>query len=127
MKRTLFSMIALVLTIAAGAQTLNVKVGSVTYQFPAEQTGEMTYANGETMTIMGKTFTLADITSMTIDNSEVSDGTIGVSYNGSTAAVADLAVADSQVVLADIDNKKNINPKALTTRFGIFFVYSQQI
>jgi predicted oxidoreductase len=42
-------------------------------------------------------------------------------------AVADLAVADSQVVLADIDNKKNINPKALTTRFGIFFVYSQQI
>ena len=87
MKRTLFSMIALMLTIAAGAQTLNVKVGSVTYQFPAEQTGEMTYANGETMTIMGKTFTLADITSMTIDNSEVTDGTIGVSYNGSTAAV----------------------------------------
>ena len=87
MKRTLFSMIALMLAIAAGAQTLNVKVGSVTYQFPAEQTGEMTYANGETMTIMGKTFTLADITSMTIDNSEVTDGTIGVSYNGSTASV----------------------------------------
>ena len=80
-------MIALVLTIAAGAQTLNVKVGSVTYQFPAEQTGEMTYANGETMTIMGKTFTLADITAMTVDNSEVTDGTIDVSYNGSTAAV----------------------------------------
>jgi hypothetical protein len=38
-----------------------------------------------------------------------------------------VVVADSQVVLADIDNKKNINPKALTTRFGIFFVYSQQI
>ncbi len=87
MKRTLFSMIALMLAIAAGAQTLNVKVGSVTYQFPAEQTGEMTYANGETMTIMGKTFTLADINSMTVDNSEVSDGTIGISYNGSTASV----------------------------------------
>ncbi len=80
-------MIALMLAIAAGAQTLNVKVGSVTYQFPAEQTGEMTYANGETMTIMGKTFTLADINSMTVDNSEVSDGTIGISYNGSTASV----------------------------------------
>ncbi len=80
-------MIALVLTIAAGAQTLNVKVGSVTYQFPASQTGDMTYANGETITIMGKTFTLTDITTMTVDNSEVSDGTIGISYNGSTAAV----------------------------------------
>ena len=69
------------------AQTLNVKVGSVTYQFPASQTGEMTYANGETVTIMGKTFTLADITAMTVDNSKVSDGTIGVSYDGSTASV----------------------------------------
>ena len=80
-------MIALVLTIATGAQTLNIKVGSVTYQFPASQTGEMTYANGETVTIMGKTFTLADITAMTVDNSKVSDGTIAVSYNGSTASV----------------------------------------
>ena len=80
-------MIVLVLTIAAGAQTLNVKVGSVTYQFPASQTGDMTYANGETVTIMGKTFTLADITAMTVDDSKVTDGTIGVSYDGSTAAV----------------------------------------
>ena len=69
------------------AQTLNIKVGSVTYQFPASQTGEMTYANGKTVTIMGKTFMLADISSMTVDNSKVSDGTIGVSYNGSTASV----------------------------------------
>ena len=87
MRRLVLSMIALVLAIAAGAQTLNVKVGSVTYQFPALQTGEMTYANGETVTIMGKTFSLTDITAMTVDNSEVSDGAIGVSYDGSTAAV----------------------------------------
>ena len=69
------------------AQTLNVKVGSVTYQFPASQTGELTYANGETVTIMGKTFTLADISSMTVDETSVTDGTIAVSYNGSTASV----------------------------------------
>ena len=87
MRRALLSMITLVLTIAARAQTLNVKVGSVTYQFPASQTGEMTYANGETVTIMGKTFSLTDITAMTVDNSKVSDGTIGVSYDGSTASV----------------------------------------
>ena len=69
------------------AQTLNVKVGSVTYQFPASQTGEMTYANGETVTIMGKTFALADINSMTVDETSVADGTIGVSYNGTSATV----------------------------------------
>ena len=80
-------MTALVLTIAAEAQTLNVKVGSVTYQFPASQAGEMTYANGETVTIMGKTFTLADITAMTVDNSKVTDNQVTVSYDGSSATV----------------------------------------
>ena len=69
------------------AQTLNVKVGNVTYQFPATQTGEMTYTNGETVAIMGKTFTLADIDAMTVDNSKVADGTIGVSYDGTSANV----------------------------------------
>ena len=49
----------LVLTIAAGAQTLNVQVGNVTYQFPATQTGEMTYSDGTTLTIMGKEFTIS--------------------------------------------------------------------
>ena len=55
MKRTLLYMMALVLTIAAEAQTLNVKVGNVTYQFPASQTGEMTYQDGETLTIADDT------------------------------------------------------------------------
>lgn len=88
MKRTLLSLMALVLTIAVEAQTLNVKVGSVTYQFPASQTGEMTYQDGTTLTIMGKTFTLADIDAMTVDDSEVADGTITVNYDGGSASVA---------------------------------------
>ena len=71
MKKIYALLTALVLTIAATGQTLNVKVGSVTYQFPASQTGEMTYKNGTTLTIMGKKFTLADIDAMTIDNSSV--------------------------------------------------------
>ena len=80
-------MTALVLTIAAEAQTLNVKVGSVTYQFPAAQTGEMNYADGTSLTIMGKTFALADITAMTVDNSKVTDNQVTVSYDGSSATV----------------------------------------
>jgi hypothetical protein len=87
MKRLSTILAALVLTIAASAQTLNVQVGSVTYQFPASQTGEMTYSGGATLTIMGKTFTIADIRSMAVDDSSVADGTVGVSYNGSTASV----------------------------------------
>ena len=87
MKKSLFLTIALLLTIVAWAQTLNVKVGSVTYQFPAAQTGEMTYADGTSLTIMGKTFTLADVDAMTVDDSEMADGAIAVSYNGSSASV----------------------------------------
>ena len=79
---------ALVLTIAAGAQTLNVKVGSVTYQFPASQTGEMTYSDGTTLTIMGKTFTLADITAMSVDESTVKDNSVNITYDGTTASIA---------------------------------------
>lgn len=80
-------MIALVLTIAATGQTLNVRVGSVTYQFPASQTGEMTYSDGTSLTIMGKTFTLSDIDAMTVDDTSVTDGAIAVAYNGSSATV----------------------------------------
>ena len=53
MKKVGMMIIALLLTIVAGAQTLNVQVGDVTYQFPAAQTGDMTYSNGTTLTIMG--------------------------------------------------------------------------
>ena len=87
MKRTLLYMIALVLTIAATAQTLNVKVGSTTYLFPAAQTGEMTYTDGETMTIMGKTFSLSDIDAMAVDATSVTDNEVTVSYDGSSASV----------------------------------------
>ena len=87
MKKVYALLTAFVLTIAATGQTLNVKVGNVTYQFPATQTGEMTYANGTELTIMGKTFMLNEITSMVVDDSNVKDGTIAVSYNGTSASM----------------------------------------
>ena len=87
MKKTYLLLIALVLTIAAGAQTLNVRVGSVTYLFPASQTNEMTFSDGTTLTIMGKTFTISDIDAMTIDYTSVTDDAIGVNYDGSSATI----------------------------------------
>ena len=87
MKKVYASLMALMLTIAATAQTLNVKVGSVVYQFPAAQTGDMSYSNGTTLTVMEKTFTLSDVSKMTVDNSEVSDNTVSVVYDGTSATV----------------------------------------
>lgn len=87
MKKVGMMIIALLLTIVAGAQTLNVQVGDVTYQFPAAQTGDMTYSNGTTLTIMDKEFAISDITGMVVDKSEVTDNQVTVSYNGTTAKV----------------------------------------
>lgn len=69
------------------AQTLNVQVGPVNYQFPADQAGVMNYAEGTTLTIMNKVFTLADVATMYVDESAVQDNTVAVEYNGETAAI----------------------------------------
>ena len=89
MRQTLLTIAALLLTgIAATAQTLNVTMGNVTYQFPANQTGEMNFTGGSTLTVMGKTFTLSDITSMTTDETAVTDNMVSIVYDGTTAKVS---------------------------------------
>jgi len=87
MKKIFALISALVLTIAATGQTLNVKVGNVIYQYPASQTGEMTYTDGSKLTILGKTFSLSDIDAMTVDNTEVTDNRVTVEYESSSAKV----------------------------------------
>lgn len=88
MKRIYILLAALVLTATAAiAQTLNVTVGDVTYLFPSSQTGDMTYSDGTTLTIMNKSFSLADISSMTVDNTKVDDSCIGVTFDGTSAKV----------------------------------------
>ena len=87
MKKTYALLTVLVLAIAATGQTLNVKVGNVIYQFPAAQTGDMNYQDGQTLTVMGKTFPLADISAMTIDDTKVTDNLVSVAYNSTTATV----------------------------------------
>ena len=87
MKKVYALLLALMLTIAATAQTLNVTEGNVTYQFPASQCGEMTFSNGETVTILGKEFALDDIT-MKIDATSVKDNLVTVEYDGSSATVS---------------------------------------
>ena len=87
MKKLCTLLSALVLTAAAEAQTLNVVTGNVTYQFPAAQAGDMTYANGESLTIMDKTFALADITRMYVDATAVTDNAVAIAYSGTTATV----------------------------------------
>ncbi len=87
MKKYIALVAALFAMHTAVAQTLNVVVGEVTYQVPASQAGDMTYTDGTTLTIMGKTFKISDIDNMYVDATAVTDNTVAVSYSGSAAAV----------------------------------------
>lgn len=87
MKRLSMLLSAFITSVAMMAQTLNVVQGNVTYAFPASQCGEMNYANGTTCTILNKTFTLSEVDNMYIDNSEVTDNMVEVTYEGTSAKV----------------------------------------
>ena len=73
--------------IVSQAQTLNVSVGNVTDQFPATQTGEMTFFGGTQMTILGKTYNVSEITKMWTDETKVKDNEVSVVYSGDAALV----------------------------------------
>ncbi len=87
MKKIFALISALVMTIVATGQTLNVKVGNVIYQYPASQTGEMTYTDGTKLTIMGKTYALNDVDAMTVNNDDVTNNCVTVEYGTTSAKV----------------------------------------
>ena len=87
MKRLATLLLAAVATVAAVAQTLNVEVGSVTYQILAAEAGEMLYADASSVTILNKVYALSDITRMYIDATEVEANTVSVAYDGTSAKV----------------------------------------
>lgn len=88
MKKVYAILMALALTLVAGAQTLNVRVGSVTYQFSSAQTGEMNYTDGQTLSVQGKIFNLSEIDGMTVDETEVTDNAVSICYDGTAATVS---------------------------------------
>ena len=82
MKRTYCitaALLSMALTVAA--QTLNVKVGSVDYQFPASMTGQMTYtAGGTALNVMGHTFQLNEVGSMSVNSTATPTNAVLAAY-----------------------------------------------
>lgn len=103
MKKLISYLIPLVLATVATAQTLNIRVGNVTYLFPALQAGEMTYSNGTTLTVMGKTFVLNDIGSMSVDDTSVTDNMVNIVYSNSDDAKVMIAGNVAQYVTASVN------------------------
>ncbi|MBR1547098.1 MAG: carbohydrate-binding domain-containing protein, partial [Prevotella sp.] len=87
MKKILSMIAAQLLLLAATAQTLNVATAGQTDQYPSAQTGQMTFTDGTQLTILGKTYSLSDISKMYTDETIVTDNQVTVSYSGTTAQV----------------------------------------
>ncbi len=93
----------LMLTIAAGAQTMNVNTSDgTTWQFPSASTGDMTFTDGTSLTIMSKTFTISDISSMTVDESSVTNNLVSIVYSNSGSATVTVAGNVAQYVTPTI-------------------------
>ena len=92
MSRTIALLTALVLTIAAAGQTLQITTGSGTKEYQASQVTEnqpATFAGGTMLTVGGDVYTISDITSMVVASSSqaVEANTVNIVYDGSTAVV----------------------------------------
>lgn len=71
----------------AFAQTINFSNGrGVTYAFPAEVAGEMTFG-GESVTVADKTFNLAEWSQINVDDAEVASNTVETVFSGGSASV----------------------------------------
>ncbi len=85
------------------AQTMNVKIGNVTYAYKASSVGDMKFVAGSSLIINSSYYSLTNademIDEITIDDSEVDDYTVSVAYNGSSASVV---VAGNIASLVDV-------------------------
>ncbi len=101
------------LALGAQGQSLNVYTGQVCTAVTASA-DEMSYSSdGTIVTIANKEFAVADIDSIVIDNNAVTDNTVNVTYNGTTANVVvagnvaqylTATVSDANVTLIQSDD-----------------------
>lgn len=90
-----FYLFTLLCLLASGvaAQTLKIHTGAITTAVPAAEAGEMLYsADGTALTVMGRTYLVSEIDSITADRSQVAPASVAVSYEGASARV--LVAAD---------------------------------
>ena len=118
MKKISLTLLACVLSMSVGAQTLNVKVGAVNYQFPASKTGNMIYENGNKLTIMDKVFTLSDLKNMTVNSNDGDDVVVKVSYENEPTGKVYIQTAQTATDELGYDKESN-KPLVQTSLGGI--------
>lgn len=86
-KNLMYIFIAAGLSLSANAQSLDIKIGDVTYRYAAENTGTMKYSDGTTLTVGDKTYKISEINEITVTDETIDDGYVYIDYSGTKAAV----------------------------------------
>lgn len=102
MKVTALILMSGLATFAASARTLNINSGQVTYAFPAATMGEAVCDGAGSLTVMGRVFPVKEISGLYVDDSEVDDNTVSVTYSGISASVT-IAGNIARYVSASVD------------------------
>lgn len=87
MKQLITTLLALGMACGAGAQTLSINTGSISYLVPASEAGNMLYNNGNTLSVLGSSFALSNIGSIVVSDTTVTASTVGITYADSVAHV----------------------------------------
>lgn len=88
MKRLSILSIAIIFGLGSvSAQTLHVSNKSVSYSFPVSSTGEMTFSNGNILTILGREIPMEEGVEIWTDEAEVEDNVVTIIYSDTSASV----------------------------------------
>lgn len=87
MKRILFCAGMTLCAFFAHSQSINFSNGFVTYNFPAEVAGEMTF-EGNSVRVAGRVFDLSEWSQLKVIDDSLSSNTVEVKYSESAAAVS---------------------------------------
>ncbi len=85
--RNILLTVTLMTGAVASAQTFHIQNESVTYSFPSAESGIMQFGPEGDLTVMGRPFSLSDATRMWVDDSQVENSVVTVTYSGSAAMV----------------------------------------
>lgn len=117
MKKNFLTLFAFALTVMpVAAQTFNVKVGGVSYLFPADKVGNMIYENGSKLTVMDRVFVLGEIRNMAVNPTSADESTVQVSYRQEPDK--QVYILPSQTATDELGNDKESNRPLVETTVG---------
>ena len=112
MKKISNILMAFLMAFPVCAQTFSVKVGGVTYMFPASSTGEMVFDNGTALTVNGQKFLLQEVGMMAVGTS---DNKVCVSCETAPSVIT---IQEKQMADDNLMYDSESNKSLFATSFG---------